>query len=105
MRLHRLAPGLALLVVMAFVAGIHAQSAPAGAANPQTGGREAGAGRAGGAPGARGATTGERTPIPGSNEPPKLIFHEAWTRAPMAQPITQANLGNQNLTLHIYGNA
>jgi hypothetical protein len=46
-----------------------------------------------------------RTPIPGSAEPPKLLFHEAWTRGAMSQPITQQNLGNQNLTLHIYGSA
>jgi hypothetical protein len=45
------------------------------------------------------------TPIPGSNEPPKSIFREGWTRAAMSQPITQENLGNQNLTLHIYGDA
>ena len=45
------------------------------------------------------------TPIPGANEPPKMIFHEGWTRAPLSQPITQANLANQNLTLHIYGDA
>lgn len=35
----------------------------------------------------------------------KHLFHEAWTRAPQAQPIGQANLGNQQLILHIYGNA
>ena len=34
-----------------------------------------------------------------------MIFHEGWTRAPLSQPITQANLANQNLTLHIYGDA
>jgi len=55
--------------------------------------RQGGQGRVGG------------TPIPGANPPPALIFHEAWTRAPMSQPITQENLGNQNLTLHIYGDA
>ena len=43
------------------------------------------------------------TPIPGATEPPKLLFREGWTRAPMAQPLTQANLANQQLTLHIYG--
>ena len=32
-----------------------------------------------------------------------MLFHEGWTRAPMAQPLTQANLANQQLTLHIYG--
>jgi hypothetical protein len=48
--------------------------------------------------GARGGT-----PIPGSTAPQALVFHEAWTRDPMAQPITQANLGNQQLVLHVYG--
>lgn len=38
-------------------------------------------------------------------DPAKLLFHEAWTRAPMAQPMRQDNLGNKHLTLHIYGNA
>ena len=38
-------------------------------------------------------------------EPPQLLFHETWTRAPLSQPMTQENLGNQFLTLHIYGNA
>ena len=36
---------------------------------------------------------------------PSLLFHEAWTRAPLTQPMVQENLGNQHLTLHIYGNA
>jgi hypothetical protein len=49
----------------------------------------------------------ERTPIPGGagTEPSPLLFHEAWTRAPLTQPMVQSNLGNQQLTLHIYGNA
>ena len=34
-----------------------------------------------------------------------LVFREAWTRDPMAQPITQANLGNKQLILHVYGDA
>jgi len=37
-------------------------------------------------------------------EPATLLFHEAWTRAPLTQPMVQENLGNQHLTLHIYGN-
>ena len=32
-----------------------------------------------------------------------LIFEERWTRAPQAQPMTQSNLGNQDLQLHLYG--
>lgn len=38
-------------------------------------------------------------------EPAQLLFHEAWTRAPMSQPMVQDNLGNKQLDLHIYGNA
>ena len=41
---------------------------------------------------------------PSAQHPP-LLFHEAWTRAPLTQPMVQENLGNQHLTLHIYGNA
>ena len=48
---------------------------------------------------------GGGTPIPGATDPPKMIFHEGWTRAPLSQPITQSNLANQSLTLHIYGDA
>jgi hypothetical protein len=44
------------------------------------------------------------TQAPSSQNPP-LLFHEAWTRAPLTQPMVQENLGNQHLTLHIYGNA
>ena len=49
----------------------------------------------------------ERTPIPGAAgaRPSPLLFHEGWTRAPLTQPMGQANLANQHLTLHIYGNA
>ena len=49
----------------------------------------------------------DRTPIPGmgGSAAPALLFHEAWTRAPLTQPMVQENLGNQHLTLHIYGNA
>ena len=52
---------------------------------------------------ATGYAQSPRTPIPGGTEPPKLLFHEGWTRAPLSQPMTQANLANQQLTLHIYG--
>ena len=67
---------------------------------PQTGRGRRGAGQAQ-------APQQDRTPIPGAagSEPSPLLFHEAWTRAPLTQPMGQANLGNQNLTLHIYGNA
>ncbi len=38
-----------------------------------------------------GAPSQDRTPIPGRGgaEPPKLLFHEAWTRAPLTQPMVQ----------------
>jgi hypothetical protein len=51
----------------------------------------------------RGRGGGGFTGAPAS--PATLLFREAWTRSPMAQPMTQANLGNQHLRLHIYGNA
>jgi hypothetical protein len=54
----------------------------------------------------RGAAQQAPTPIPGrGNAEAPLLFHEKWTRAPMTQPMVQDNLGNQHLTLHIYGNA
>ena len=57
--------------------------------------------------GAAAQPAGERVRVPGSpgTEPAALLFHEAWTRAPLSQPMTQDNLGNKHLTLHIYGNA
>jgi hypothetical protein len=86
------------------VATALAQAPPAStpAAAAQTGGQiQSGASRQGG------ATPQDRTPIPGRGnaEPGKLLFHEAWTRAPLTQPMVQENLGNQFLTLHLYGNA
>ena len=39
----------------------------------------------------------------GTSENAELIFEEHWTRAPLAQPMKQENLGNQNLRLHQYG--
>jgi len=54
---------------------------------------------------AAGPAAQDRTPIPGSTEAAPLLFHEAWTRAPLTQPMVQANLGNQHLTLHLYGKA
>jgi len=86
---------MAAMVMAGFVAVAFAQ----GAASQQTG-----AARQGGTPPAGQSRVGG-TPIPGANEPPKSIFREAWTRAPLSQPITQDNLANQNLTLHIYGDA
>jgi hypothetical protein len=39
----------------------------------------------------------------GTAENAELIFEERWTRAPLAQPMKQENLGNQHLRLHLYG--
>jgi hypothetical protein len=50
-------------------------------------------------PGGRGGFTSA------PSEPAQLLFHEAWTRAPMSQPMVQDNLANKQLDLHIYGNA
>ena len=59
----------------------------------------------------QGATTPQQRPGGGRGgftgtpaEPAQLLFHEKWTRAPQAQPMLQDNLGNPQLTLHLYGN-
>jgi hypothetical protein len=78
--------GVTLMVLL--VGTVRAQS-PAGAP---------GTGRMPGPRGAGGAPQGM-----GSDEVAPLLFEEKWTRAPQAQPMTQANLGNQNLALHLYG--
>lgn len=51
------------------------------------------------APGRQGAGGGSF----GTAENAELIFEERWTRAPLAQPMKQENLGNQHLRLHLYG--
>ena len=53
------------------------------------------------------AAAQQRIRVPGSpgTEPSPLLFQEVWTRAPLTQPMVQDNLGNKQLTLHIYGNA
>ena len=92
---------LTLVAVLGLATATFAQTstAPAGgergAAN-QPAGTPTPAGRGGGA---RGATGRGSTAAPIT-----LLFHEAWVR-PMAQPMGQASLANQFLTLHIYGNA
>ena len=86
----RATPGVAVLILLAV-------SAPQAQRGRQNGDR----------PPEAGQQSGERVRVPGSpgTEPSTLLFHEAWTRAPLSQPMTQDNLGNKNLTLHIYGNA
>lgn len=86
---------------LVLVIGSMAVAGTALIAQGQGAARQGGAGQA---PPAGQARVGG-TPIPGSAEPPKLIFHEPWTRAPLSQPITQENLANQTLTLHVYGDA
>ena len=88
-------------------------SAPTTGQAPAAGARQGGgAGRAGRAGGrgdaagggaARAGGGGGGTSSFGTGENAELIFEEKWTRAPMAQPMTQENLGNQNLKLHLYG--
>jgi hypothetical protein len=51
----------------------------------------------------RGPLTAAQRQMGGDPTPAPLLFEEKWTRAPQAQPMTQANLGNQNLRLHLYG--
>src|SRR3954464_12067183 len=51
----------------------------------------------------RGPGTAAQRQMGGDPTPAPLLFEEKWTRAPQAQPMTQANLGNQNLRLHLYG--
>ena len=60
-------------------------------------------GRGRGGTGQAQAQQQDRTPIPGGrgSEPSPLLFHEAWTRAPLAQPMVQENLGNQHLTTSV----
>ncbi len=41
----------------------------------------------------------------GTEENAPLIWEEHWTRQALTQPMTQENLGNKNLRLHIYGDA
>jgi hypothetical protein len=87
--------GMGVVVAVVFAVSVHAQGGQQTAQQtpPAAPARQGGGGRVGG------------TPIPGSTPPPALIFKEAWTRAPMSQPITPDNLGNKHLTLHIYGDA
>ena len=92
------------IAVMSVITVAHGQS-PSGSATAAgqqpTGSQAAPAGE--GREGGRGQRGRGGTPIPGATAPPRMIFHEGWTRAPLSQPITQDNLGNQHLTLHIYG--
>lgn len=92
MGVRRVSVGLGVVVAAVLVVSVAAQGGPQTAQQTPPAGARQGGGRGG-------------TPIPGSTPPPALIFREAWTRAPLSQPITQENLGNTHLTLHIYGDA
>lgn len=90
-------------MLMAATVATAADEAPAGRGAPAARG-EAGAPGTPGMPGARGAgRMGGAPPAWAAKRLPELVFEEKWTRAPQAQPMTQANLGNQWLTLHLYG--
>ena len=80
----------------------------AGANGAGANGAAAGRGAAGG----RGANPGGGPPLGangvatfGTEDNAALLWEEHWNRAPLTQPMTQENLGNQNLRLHIYGDA
>lgn len=53
----------------------------------------------------RGPASAAQRQMGADPSPAPLLFEEKWTRAPQAQPMTQANLGNPNLRLHLYGDA
>jgi hypothetical protein len=81
------------LLIGVVIVGTAASSLFAQATPPPAQGRgAAGGARAGGGGGSF-----------GTDENAELIFEERWTRAPLTQPMTQANLGNQDLKLHLYG--
>jgi hypothetical protein len=81
---------------LASAAFVPAQTPQPAEASARQGSAAPAGGRSGGRVGGQG-NAGRVT------EPAALIFREAWTRAPQAQPILQANLGNQDLVLHTYG--
>ena len=72
--------------------GVLAQTSPTTAAQSR-----------GGSAGAPSAPASVQVETKVSESGPTLLFEEKWTRAPMAQPMLQANLGNQHLILHAYG--
>ena len=81
-----------------------ADQAPGDGQAPAAGraGRAGGRGGAAGAPGGAARGGGGSSSF-GTDQNAELLFEERWTRAPLTQPMTQENLGNQNLRLHLYG--
>lgn len=100
------AAALALMAGAALAQGAPPETAvdrPAAQPGAARGNAAAGpAGQRGPGRGAANGDVGAGNPI-GTAEIAPLIFDEKWSRAPEAEPMTQANLGNQFLSLHLYG--
>jgi len=89
---------LTAVFALAMASAAYSQApAPTPAPSPQMEGRGAPPEGRGASPfaGARGRGRGTRNA--------ELIFEEGWVDLPMAEPITQKHLSNQNLAMHIYG--
>lgn len=97
------------MLAVSFLAGVSLRAGSSSTTAPGTGvewaqapaGAPAGAQGRGGR-GGRGGGAGGGGSF-GTDQEAELLFEERWTRAPLAQPMTQQNLGNQNLRLHLYG--
>src|SRR6187402_1417273 len=102
---------LARLATLTLLAGSLLLALPAPPLRAQTPGATPGP-RAGAAPGAdqpataagRGQGRGQGGFTSPPSDPAKLLFREGWTM-PMQQPMVQSSIANEQLTLHIYGNA
>jgi hypothetical protein len=90
---------LSTVAVIALAGMAIAQAPPQGVGSNAQRGNAAPPAR--GAQDARGAAPGGGAI--GSADIAPLIFEEHWTRAPLTQPMNQSNLGNQDLTFHLYG--
>jgi hypothetical protein len=95
-----------ILVALLALASVVLAQAPQPAPSPEAQRGAPGAPPARGAQDARGAGRGAPPAGGGgfgTDANAALIFEEHWTNAPLAQPMKQENLGNQNLRLHLYG--
>jgi len=88
-----------LLAVVAALSGLAYSQAPEVNPTPTPQARPQGRGQGMG-PEGRGRGAG-----PGGASVAELIFEEGWVDLPMAEPITQQHLSNENLVLHIYGDS
>ena len=99
--------GLWITIALLALAGMVLAQAPQPAPGPDAQRGAPGTPPARGAQDARGAAGRGAAPAGGggmgSAEIAELIFEEHWTRGPMTQPMNQSNLGNQDLTFHLYG--